>query len=52
MEINNFYQLENLLEFKEGSYYKFIALIRAKDNSGEECFYKHIMPKRSYIRLE
>lgn len=34
MEINNFYQLENLLEFKEGSYYKFIALIRAKDNSG------------------
>ena len=34
MEINNFYQLENLLEFKEGSYYKFIALIRAKDNTG------------------
>lgn len=34
MEINNFYQLVNLLEFKEGSYYKFIALIRAKDNSG------------------
>ena len=34
MEINNFYQLENLLEFKEGSYYKFIALIRAKDNYG------------------
>ena len=34
MEINNFYQLENLLEFKEDSYYKFIALIRAKDNSG------------------
>lgn len=34
MKINNFYQLENLLEFKEGSYYKFIALIRAKDNSG------------------
>ena len=34
MEINNFYQLENLLEFKDGSYYKFFALIRAKDNSG------------------
>lgn len=34
MEINNFYQFENLSEFKEGSYYKFIALIRAKDNSG------------------
>ena len=34
MEINNFYQLENLLEFKEGAYYKFIALIRDKDNSG------------------
>lgn len=31
MEINNFYQLENLLEFKEGFYYKFVALVRSKD---------------------
>lgn len=33
MEINNFYQLKNLLEFKEGSYYKFVALVRSKDDT-------------------
>ena len=34
MLVNNFEKLKDLMKFEQGTYYKFVALIRAKDKSG------------------